>query len=55
MWLVARDVLQTGDKGRHFEPEIIILCVRRYLGYALSVSNLEEIMAKRTVHVVVRQ
>ena len=38
-------------KGRHFEPEIIILCVRRYLRYALSLRNLEEIMAERNVHV----
>ena len=36
-------------KGRHFEPEIIILCVRRYLRYALSLRNLEEIMAERNV------
>src|SRR4051812_37580958 len=38
-------------KGRHFEPEIIILCVRLYLRYALSLRNLEEIMAERNVHV----
>jgi len=38
-------------KGRHFEPEIIILCVRRYLRYALSLRNLEEIMAERNVDV----
>src|SRR5207302_5137658 len=38
-------------KGRHFEPEIIILCVRRYLRYALSLRNLEEIMAERNVRV----
>src|SRR5205085_11264070 len=38
-------------KGRHFEPEIIILCVRRYLRYALSLRNLEEIMTERNVHV----
>jgi transposase-like protein len=36
-------------KGRHFEPEIIILCVRRYLRYGLSLRNLEEIMAERNV------
>jgi hypothetical protein len=34
-------------RGRHFEAEIIILCVRRYLRYALSLRNLEEIMAER--------
>jgi len=38
-------------KGRHFEPEIIVLCVRRYLRYALSLRNMEEIMAERNVHV----
>src|ERR1700751_145148 len=38
-------------KGRHFAPEIIILCVRRYLRFALSLRNLEEIMAERNVHV----
>ena len=38
-------------KGRHFEPEIIILCVRRYLRFALSLRNLEEIMAERNVYV----
>src|SRR5690348_412257 len=38
-------------KGRHFEPEIIILCVRCYLRYALSLRNLEEIMAERNVDV----
>jgi IS6 family transposase len=38
-------------KGRHFEPEIIILCVRHYLRYALSLRNIEEIMAERKVNV----
>jgi transposase, IS6 family len=38
-------------KGRHFAPEIIILCVRRYLRYALSLRNLEEIMAERNIEV----
>jgi IS6 family transposase len=38
-------------KGRHFELEIIILCVRRYLRYALSLRNLEEIMTGRNVEV----
>src|SRR5437763_9583359 len=38
-------------KGRHFAPEIIIVCVRRYLRYALSLRNLEEIMAERNVDV----
>ena len=38
-------------KGRHFEPEIIILCVRRYIRYALSLRNLEELMAERNLSV----
>ena len=38
-------------KGRHFEPEIIILCVRHYLGFALSYRNLEELMAERNLSV----
>src|SRR5438270_5695782 len=38
-------------KGRHFALEIIILCVRRYLRCALSLCNLEEIMAERRVEV----
>ncbi len=38
-------------KGRHFEAEIIVLCVRRYLRYALSLRNVEEIMVERNVHV----
>jgi transposase, IS6 family len=38
-------------KGRHFEAEIIILCVRRYLRFALSYRNLEELMAERNLSV----
>jgi transposase, IS6 family len=38
-------------QGRHFEAEIIILCARRYLRFALSYRNLEEIMAERKVSV----
>jgi transposase-like protein len=34
-------------KGRHFEQEIIILCVRWYLRYKLSYRDLVEMMAKR--------
>jgi hypothetical protein len=32
-------------EGRHFEAEIIALCVRWYLLYLLSFRQLEEIMA----------
>ena len=34
-------------KWRHFQAEIIVLCVRWYLRYALSYRDLEEIMAER--------
>ena len=34
-------------RGRHFQDEIIVLCVRWYLRYPLSYCNVEEIMAKR--------
>jgi len=34
-------------KGRHFEAEIIVLCVRWYLRFGLSFRNLEEMMAYR--------
>ena len=38
-------------KGRHFESEIIVLCVRWYLRFGLSFRNLEELMAERNLHV----
>ena len=33
--------------GRHFDWEIIVLCVRRYLRYKLSLRDLVEMMAER--------
>ena len=38
-------------KWRHYEAEIILLCVRWYLRYSLSYRNLEEIMLERGLHV----
>ena len=38
-------------KWRHFEPEIILLCVRWYLRYSLSYRDLEEMMAERGLSV----
>jgi IS6 family transposase len=38
-------------KGRHFEAEIIVVCVRWYLRYALSYRDLEELMAERNPRV----
>src|ERR1700752_214204 len=34
-------------KGRHFEREIIVLCVRSYLRFKLSLRDLVEMMAER--------
>ncbi len=34
-------------KWRHYEPEIILLCVRWYLKYPLSYRQLEEMIAER--------
>ncbi|EFH85229.1 IS6 family transposase [Ktedonobacter racemifer] len=38
-------------KWRHFEAEIILLCVRWYLRYALSYRDLEELMRERGLSV----
>ena len=38
---------QNPFKWRHFQAEIILLCVRWYLRYSLSYRDLEEIMAER--------
>src|SRR3954471_18080142 len=38
-------------RGRHFEAETIILCVRWYLRFGLSFRNLEEMMAERNLTV----
>ncbi len=38
-------------KWRHFEADIILLCVRWYLRYALSYRDLEEMMGERGLQV----
>ncbi len=38
-------------KWRHFQSDIILLCVRWYLGYALSYRDLEEMMLERGLQV----
>jgi transposase, IS6 family len=38
-------------KGRHFEAHVIILCVRRYLRFSLSLRDVEELMAERNLQV----
>ncbi len=42
---------QSPFKWRHFESEIILLCVRWYLRYSLSYRDLEEMMLERVRHV----
>src|SRR2546423_13691474 len=42
---------QTPFKWRHFQAEIILLCVRWYLRYSLSYRDLEEILLERGLHV----
>lgn len=37
-------------KGRHFDRSVI-LCVRWYLAYGLSLRDLEEMMAERNIQV----
>ena len=38
-------------KGRHYDSAIIMLCVRWYLSYCLSLRDLEEMLAERGVSV----
>jgi hypothetical protein len=38
-------------KWRHFQADMILLCVRWYLRYSLSYRDLEEIMLERGLHV----
>ncbi|MGF9761638.1 IS6 family transposase [Microvirga sp. 0TCS3.31] len=38
-------------KGRHFDRSVILLCVRWYLAYGLSLRNLEEMMGERGISV----
>jgi putative transposase len=38
-------------KGRHSDRSVILLCIRWYLAYNLSLWNLEEMMAEREISV----
>jgi putative transposase len=38
-------------KGRHFDRSVILLCVRWYLAYGLSLRDLEEMMTERGISV----
>jgi len=37
-------------KGRHFDQEIVVLCVRWYLSYKLSYRDLVAMMGERGIH-----
>ena len=41
----------TPFKWRHFQADIILLCVHWYLRYSLSYRGLEEIMLERGLHI----
>jgi transposase-like protein len=45
-------LMENPFKWRHYEGEIILLCVRWYLRYALSYRDLEEMMSERGLRVV---
>lgn len=38
-------------QGRQFDPSVIVLCVRWYLGYNLSLRDLKEMMSERSIGV----
>ncbi|BCG83315.1 hypothetical protein MesoLj113b_68570 (plasmid) [Mesorhizobium sp. 113-3-3] len=38
-------------KGRHFDRSVILLCIRWYLAYELSLRDLMEMMAERDIGV----
>jgi hypothetical protein len=38
--------------GRHFDREVVVLCVRRYLRFKLSFRDLVEMMAERGLSIV---
>src|SRR5450432_4302902 len=56
LWLVKKKkrdpimIEQHPFKWRHVEAEVILLCVRWYLRYALSYRDLEEMMRERGLH-----
>ena len=41
-------------KGRQFDQSVILLCVRWYLAYNLSLRDLEEMMAERGIAWIIR-
>ena len=39
--------MENPSKGRHFQADIILICTRWYLRYALSYRDIEEMMTER--------
>jgi transposase-like protein len=52
--LVFRRRVQT-FKGRHFDQSVILLCVRWYLAYGLSLRDLKEMLAERGIRSIIRR
>ena len=54
-YMAVRNVMGLWEKrvfkGRHFDASLILLCVRWYLSYGLSLRNLEEMIAERGISV----
>ncbi len=50
--IVKRKSVEELFEDRHFDREVIILCVRWYLRYKLSLRDLEEMMAERGLSLV---
>ena len=48
---IEESVLRQVLKRLHYPLDVMLLCVRWYAAYALSLRNLEEIMAERDVQV----
>jgi len=44
-------IKQNPFKGRHFQTDMILLCVRWYLRYSLSSRDLEEMILERGFHI----
>lgn len=44
-------VVQQSFQRLHYLVEIILLCLRRYLAYGLSLRNLEEMMFERGINI----
>lgn len=55
---ISREILPAGIgkvlKRLHYPLDVIVLCVRWYVAYSLSLRNLEEMMAERGSRSIIR-